>query len=962
MTDYGVADWREELGTQRARVRVEQPAEAVYLSIPWRLPLADMAEHEILVLADGSDTPIANRVRLRSTSAWCHLVFEATRAGTYFVYYLPYEPARRPGFRFGSYLPFTDRADPEWKRRAATTLMDSARHMPEATLVRLEARGRFSRFDPMEVVLDDGEVRIMEKRYPDAPVLLFPENRTDPIRMREHLPVRFIERGPSASFHGTARPGEYYAFQIGIWPAAGDIASVTYTCSNLNSDEGTVIPSAAVSCVNLEGTDWAGRPVHPTFAVSAKTMRPLWFGIGVPTNAAHGVYSGRLTLKMDTGFTKDVEVTLNVAGEPLLDHGDSDPYSMSRLRWMDSTLGLDEEVVAPYTPLVRDGRTIACLGRGVVLGPLGLPESIVAGRAVLARPCRFDAGAACTPRALRFTHESAARVEWRGGADSDGLALDVVGTMEFDGFLHYELTLTASREQTLDDVALELALDPAIAKYMIGLGRKGGVRPATWEWHWDQKKHQDSVWIGDWNAGVQCKLKGPDYRRPLVVHNYQRQPLLLPDAWHNDGRGGMRLEERDGAFVLSAFGGPRTLAAGQSLRFDFDLIITPVKPLDFSEHWRTRYYHTYVLNDVSDALLPGVTVINVHHGSSINPWINYPFLTVDALRNAVDMAHDAGRKLKIYYTVRELTNHAPELWMLRSLGNEVLADGPGGGYAWLQEHLRDGYQPNWYHHFPNGEVDAALTTTGLSRWHNHYIEGLDWLARNVSIDGIYIDDAAFDRVVLQRARKVLQRARPGSLIDFHSWNPYCERAGWSNSANQYLELFPYLSSIWFGESFKTDEPPDYWLVELSGVPFGVPGEMLDANNPFRGMLFGMTTRLPWRGDPRPVWKLWDDFGIADAEMLGWWDERCPVRTGSDDVRATVFARGDRALVVLASWADKPVTVELAWTRPLPFAIEGARLTAPPVEGIQAAAEYEPATSIELDSGSGKLLILQPKAR
>ena len=36
-------------------------------------------------------------------------------------------------------------------------------------------------------------------------------------------------------------------------------------------------------------------------------------------------------------------------------------------------------------------------------------------------------------------------------------------------------------------------------------------------------------------------------------------------------------------------------------------------------------------------------------------------------------------KVKIYYTVRELTNRAPELWALRTLGDEVLADGPGGG-------------------------------------------------------------------------------------------------------------------------------------------------------------------------------------------------------------------------------------------------------------------------------------------
>ena len=47
--------------------------------------------------------------------------------------------------------------------------------------------------------------------------------------------------------------------------------------------------------------------------------------------------------------------------------------------------------------------------------------------------------------------------------------------------------------------------------------------------------------------------------------------------------------------------------------------------------------------------------------------------------NRTNRAH--GKKVKIYYTVRELTSRLPELWALRSLGDEVLAGGPGGGFA-----------------------------------------------------------------------------------------------------------------------------------------------------------------------------------------------------------------------------------------------------------------------------------------
>ena len=41
----------------------------------------------------------------------------------------------------------------------------------------------------------------------------------------------------------------------------------------------------------------------------------------------------------------------------------------------------------------------------------------------------------------------------------------------------------------------------------------------------------------------------------------------------------------------------------------------------------------------------------------------------------------------------------------------------------------------------------------------------------------------------------------------------------------------------------------------------VMSEMLDDPNPWRGMVFVMTTRLGWSGNPRPIWKFWDEFGM-----------------------------------------------------------------------------------------------------
>ena len=48
---------------------------------------------------------------------------------------------------------------------------------------------------------------------------------------------------------------------------------------------------------------------------------------------------------------------------------------------------------------------------------------------------------------------------------------------------------------------------------------------------------------------------------------------------------------------------------------------------------------------------------------------------------------------------------------------------------------------------------------------------------------------------------------------------------------------------------------NFFLTEVSGIPFGLMGEMLqDGGNAWRGMIYGMTNRMPWsdNADPRPI--------------------------------------------------------------------------------------------------------------
>jgi hypothetical protein len=203
-------------------------------------------------------------------------------------------------------------------------------------------------------------------------------------------------------------------------------------------------------------------------------------------------------------------------------------------------------------------------------------------------------------------------------------------------------------------------------------------------------------------------------------------------------------------------------------------------------------------------------------------------------------------------------------------------------------------------------------------------------------------------------RKVLDRARPGCLIDLHSNTLFSK-----GPANQYTEFFPYVDRLWFGEGFKYDDmSPAQWLVESSGIPFGLMGDMLEGGgNRWRGMVFGMTTRLPWvNSGPREVWKVWDEFGIGEARMLGWWDKDCPVRTGREDVLATAYVKPGKTLIALASWAPDKTEIHLQFNWPaLGLDPAKARLVAPEIKDYQPAKEWHPEDLIPVEPKRGWLL-------
>lgn len=969
---FAVADsaWDSEtLGNHRAVLRVDAPGRFASVTIPWRRPDRSPETKELFVVAANGQR-VGNVLRRAMSQEQGEIAFEPTAGpGRYFVYYLPYKSGGRSNYPNVTYLPVTSTADSAWLRALADTAV------PRARVERFEAVDSLNAFAPMQVIATGAELASLGGAHRGRAFLVFPEDRMHPIRMHDQLPLRWIERGPSARFADTARRGESFAFQLGLY-AQRDLENVRVTFSALRA--GTqVIPAGRLSSLNNGGTGWDGHPYRARVDVKSGAVQAMWCLVDVPVSARPGAYRGTATIDVAGQRPVTIALTLHVTADSVADHGADEPWKLTRLAWLNSTRGQQNDVIAPYTPIALTGHTLGILGRRITLGPDGFPAKIESyftpemtaigstPTPVLAAPARLDVvpreRGARTPvqGALRFTRHEPGTVSWLATTDGGAWGLEVRGTLEFDGYLRYEVLLRARNAVALSDVALELPYAPAAATWALGLGLKGQKRPTSFDWQWDvAKKNQDGAWLGGVNAGLQFSLRDEHYVRPLNTNFYLQKPLLLPVSWGNGGAGSISWREEPGVVRVRARSGPRTLAAGDSLRFDIRMLVTPFHPLDTEAQWSERFYHKY--SPLDTVVATGATVVNIHHANAINPYINYPFIAHREMKAYIDEAHRRGLKVKIYDTVRELSNRSYEMYALRSLGHEIFSPGKGGGYSWLQEHLEQDYIAAW---FVPELKDAAVVNSGMSRWHNYYIEGINWLVRHVGIDGLYLDDVAFDRTTMKRVRRMLRQEGHPGILDLHSANQYNPRDGFINSAMLYMELFPYLDRLWFGEYFDYEKnDADFYLTEVSGVPFGLMGEMLEGGgNPWRGMVFGMTNRLPWseHADPRPLWTLWDDFGIKGSTLLGWWAPTVPVTTGREDVKATVFRQQGRAMVAIASWAPETVTImpTVDWAA-LGLDPDRVTVTAPAIPGLQQFGSLRMSDGITIAPGKGIILVLQ----
>ena len=984
---YGTGSWNPEgLGNHRAVICVERPADAVQVTVPWRR--LDKVDNKDVILIDAlSNQRVKNIYFLHKSNDYGEIVFEPVSGqGTYYLYYMPCENGGSGWFPDVIYEQPSKTYDPTWKTRTSDSIDKRI-----ARTIALESKSYYHSFYPMEVPVNQDELAELLKTQKEQDFLLFPEDRNFPVRMTETIPLRWYRKGVNTPFEGSALKNEVYAWQVGVFSPFKNLQDVRLAFSDLKSETGSLIPAGASKCINMGGIDHLGNRFRKKVNIPKGEVRSMWIITDIPANQSPGLYKGIVEVSAENTAIQTVHMSIKVGEKTVVNKGYNTPKNMSRLNWLNSSAGLDDKVVAPYTPVVLKGNTVAVLGRKLSFNAFGFPATITSSftqsnhsvegpdRDILSEAIRLDilkGGKAIQFKVIKkpvITLQESGAVAWQSQLRSADFEIAVLAKMECDGYVNYYTRIKAKRDVNVDDIQLLLPYEKSMAKYLMGMGKQGGYTPETLAWKWEFEYANNMLWMGDVNGGLQLKLKHmvPDWK----LFTFGKTGTYRD--WSNEGKGGCHVAHTDKAVVVTAYTGTKTMKANEEMILNFGLLITPFHPLD-DKHWNERYYHRPD-NDPLEAAKKGATVMNVHHGNKYNPYINYPFLSEDELIPLIEKANKLNIRTKLYYTVRELSTLLPELWALRHLDDEIytrnqeprLADEREisnakvmfgmTGHSWLWEHLRANYDPAWHHPQPAEGIDwdMSIRTQGLSRWHNYHIEGLNYLAKKTGMRGLYLDGVGYDRDIMKRVRKTLDRAADSCLIDFHSGNAFHPQYGMNSPANNYMELFPYVNSLWLGEGYDYTSKPDYWLVEISGIPFGLYGEMLQGcGNAYRGMVYGMSTRLYGGCSATNIWELWDYFGMSGSEYIGYWDASNPVHTGNEEVLASVYVKTDKILIALGNWTDREQHIRLTidW-KEIGLDPATARIEIPEIEDLQQNATEVDLMHLTLPASKGLILIV-----
>jgi hypothetical protein len=305
----------------------------------------------------------------------------------------------------------------------------------------------------------------------------------------------------------------------------------------------------------------------------------------------------------------------------------------------------DYDTVRPYTPveILENGSStsvsalrLGILNRNISVSKMGLPDAITVARPatqhgtlppkisnLLLSPFKLVVVPTGGGGALTFEptgepqvrRDGDGKVSWFALSSATStvdanVAANISMSLEMEGHMEAEIALSVDTLLSVADIQLSVGIS---AVQQMGMECRGsrltgpgavdsGLNcmnrsvacmncsvPRTWRW---SSKPTSQLWAGSAEAGLRLFLKAS----PDGSSDRNGATALRPPAWGAAGGGGARLDHAPGGLNFTAFTGPQTIGrAAAPLRLFLDMVVTPFKTRNETDHWSSRYYQVHRL-------------------------------------------------------------------------------------------------------------------------------------------------------------------------------------------------------------------------------------------------------------------------------------------------------------------------------------------------------------------------------
>ncbi len=595
------------------------------------------------------------------------------------------------------------------------------------------------------------------------------------------------------------------------------------------------------------------------------------------------------------------------------------PFELrERPEWLGNTIGVPDRVPAPWTPLTYDGDRVSCWGRTVDLSGGLFPRQMISqGADLLRAPVRLVATvggreAVCENAELRWTERGELAGRWRATGRLAGLKVEVTGWIEFDGMMWFETALSGGPVE-VQALRLEvpLAREHSTLLYSGAYQTQNtGLTPAK-PW---ARTFIPCLGLSDGSRGLQWCAQS---KRGWHLTADDRAIEVLPS-------------EQANTLTINLIDAPVQVTTRS---FAFGLHPTPVKP-PLKGRRLIRPYGKGMTPK------PNLAFWSTHYSLGCS----YPIPVTEGGRKTVATLHGAGIKVHAYTRLCECSVRGP--WY------EVFRDDwrvhPGPRMDYRPD------DPDW--------GNANPVCPGSASWRDWTVWSFAKMLGELDYDGLYYDvsrpplcanelhgcgyldeqgewqpetQLLANRELQKRMWVMVHQLRPEGLISHHmSGDLYLVTQSFSDIVIDGENYTGLLKDNYYGllplDKFRAEFMGHQWGPATAFLPEFSRAQLTDAGKELyqspakipevrhlAGMIF-LHDSLPWPAysDLTPyatIWAAQDELGWGDeVEFLPYWKNTAVLKPMTDDLVASIYRHGRKALIVLFNNRDTDAQARLSF--------------------------------------------------